>query len=419
MFKNYFVTSFRHIKKSKVNFAFKLCGLSLAIFSFLAIVIYVAFQLSFDTYHSDYKNIYRVNTQRKENGVLENYAITPYALGPVLQQHLPEIASMARVRYANHNYLRVDKELFDCEGLLETDSSLFNILTFHFIKGDQKALQKPNSMVLTRTIANMLFGSIDVLQRTISINNDPNLYEVTAVIEDTPANSLLFAKAFIRIQDRQELTLTSIADPVAFVDESTTLLVRLSQPVSENFTKKIEAALESYINKSDRDEYGFSISFQSISDVYLGPAYRNDYFGKGSPVYVYAFSVLGILLLVVAGINYVNLSIADFSSRSRETGVRKVLGARKHQLVTQVAIEALWFSVISLGVGIGLLYLLFPKILELLDTDLRFDMLLEPRVLIIGFSGLVTLLFFLHLFSSPAVCQYRGHPKPEIKIGWI
>ncbi len=400
MFRNYFITSLRHIRKSKVNFAFKLAGLSLAIFSFLAIAIYVAFQLSFDTYHIDHQNIYRVNSHRKENGVIEKYAITPYALGPVLQQHIPEVTSMVRIRYANHIYFRLDKELIDCEDLLEADSSLFNVLTFRFIKGDRTALQKPNSIVLTRTMANRLFGTTDVLQRTLSINNNSNLYQVTAVIEDTEPNSQVFLNAIMPIRDQSELSSVNIVDPVTFADQAATLFVRLSKPITPDFMEKVEAALNPYIKKSDRKEHGFEVSFQPIADVYLGPTYSNDYFRKGSPVYVYAFSVLGILLLVVAGINYVNLTIADFSSRSRETGVRKVLGARKHQLVTQVTIEALLFSVISLCVGVGLLYLLFPKILELLDTDLRFEMLLEPRVLIIGFSGIVTLLFFSTYFPA-------------------
>jgi putative ABC transport system permease protein len=176
MFKNYFITSLRHIRKSKVNFIFKLGGLSLAIFSFLAIAIYVAFQFSSDTFHDDYQNIYRVNSQRTENGVIEKYAITPFPLGPVLQQYIPEVTYMARIRYANHVYFRLDKELIDCEGLLEADSSLFNVLTFRFIKGDRTALQNPNSIVLTRTMANRLFGTTDVLQRTLNINNNPNLY---------------------------------------------------------------------------------------------------------------------------------------------------------------------------------------------------------------------------------------------------
>ncbi len=400
MFKNYFITSLRHIRKSKVNFAFKLGGLSLAIFSFLAIALYVAFQFSFDTFHADYQNIYRVNSQRKENGVLEKYAITPYALGPVLQQHIPEVISMARIRHGNHIYLRFDKELFNCENLLEADSSLFSVFTFRFIKGDRTALQNPNGIVLTRTIANKLFGTTDVLQRTLSINNNPNLYQVTAVIEDTEPNSHIFLQAVIPIRDQHEFSSISIVDPVVFVDQAATLFLRLSKPITPDFMEKVEAALNPYIKKSDRKEHGFEVSFQPIADVYLGPAYRNDYFKKGSPIYVYAFSVLGILLLVVAGINYVNLSLADFSSRSRETGVRKVLGARKHQLLTQVTIEALLFSMISLCVGIGLLYLLFPKISESLDTDLRFGMLMEPNVLLIAFAGLIGLLFFSIYFPA-------------------
>src|SRR5882762_4981051 len=386
MFKNYFMTSLRHIRKSKVNFAFKLGGLSLAIFSFLAIVLYVAFQFSFDTFHADYQNIYRVNSQRKENGVIEKYAITPFAIGPVLQQHIPEVTSMARIRYANHICFRLEKELIDCENLLEADSSLFNVLTFRFIKGDRTALQNPNSIVLTRTMANKVFGATDVLQRTLKINNNPNLYQVTAVIEDTEPNSQVFFNAIMPIRDQSELSSINITDPVTFVPQAATLFVRLSKPVTPDLMKKVEAALNPYIKKSDRIEHGFEISFQPIADVYLGPAYMEDNFRKGSPVYVYAFSVLGILLLVIAGINYVNLSIADFGSRSRETGVRKVLGARKHQLVTQVTIEALLLSMISLCVGVGLLYLLFPKISESLDTDLRFGMLMEPNVLIIAFA---------------------------------
>jgi putative ABC transport system permease protein len=220
MFKNYFITSLRHIRKSKVNFAFKLGGLSLAIFSFLAIALYVAFQFSFDTFHDDYQNIYRVNSQRKENGVIEKYAIAPCALGPVLQQHIPEVTSIVRIRYANHTYLRLDKELISC-GLLEADSSLFNVLTFRFIKGDRTALQHPNSIVLTRTMANRLFGTTDVLQRTLNINKNPNLYQVTAVIEDTEPNSQVFLDAVMPISDQSELSSISIVDPVTFVDQVT------------------------------------------------------------------------------------------------------------------------------------------------------------------------------------------------------
>ncbi|MEQ8425344.1 MAG: FtsX-like permease family protein, partial [Cyclobacteriaceae bacterium] len=149
-----------------------------------------------------------------------------------------------------------------------------------------------------------------------------------------------------------------------------------------------------------RQEVGFNLSFQPISEIYLGPELMGEFGAKGSTVYVYAFSVLGVLLLIVAGINFVNLSIADFSSRARETGVRKVLGARKYQLVSQVMLETLLFSAIALALGHVTLYLVFPEITQLLDRNLRFEMLLNPRVVTLAASGLVVLLFFSTYFPA-------------------
>ncbi|MDZ7648666.1 MAG: FtsX-like permease family protein [Cytophagales bacterium] len=122
---------------------------------------------------------------------------------------------------------------------------------------------------------------------------------------------------------------------------------------------------------------------------------------------MYAFSVLGVLLLVVAGINYVNLSIADFNNRARETGVRKVLGARKHQLVSHVVMETLLFSFIALALGLGILYLVFPKITELLDGDLRFGMLMNPTVFVVSLAGLFVLLSS-HLYFPAKLLAASG-----------
>ncbi len=397
---NYLKTSLRHVRKSKVNFIFKVGGLSLAIFSFLSIILYVSFQLSFDTFHTDYQKIYRVNSLRKEDGVLEKYAVVPVGLGPILHRQIPEIESMTRIRYTDHTYLRHHDELFDSEGMIEADSTLFEVLTFKFIKGDQSALQKPTGIVLTRTIANKVFGTTDVLQQTLGINNDPNLYEVTAVIEDTPPNSHVFLTAIIPFREKQELSLISIADPVKFVDHAAATFVRLSQPKDRNFMEKVQAALDPHMMRSDRTQYGFDIFFQPIADIYLGPTYKSDYFKKGNPVYLYAFSVLGVLLLIVAGINYVNLSISDFNSRARETGVRKVLGARKYQLVTHVTVDTIFVSMLALTIAVGFLYLLFPKITQVLDSSLYFSMLINSNVLKLAIPGLLAVVFFSTYFPA-------------------
>lgn len=401
MFKNYFVTSMRHIRKSKVNFAFKLGGLTLAIFSFLSIAMYVSYQTSFDTHHHDHQNVYRVNSLRKEGDQVEKYAIVPHGIGPILKQSIPEIEAMARIRYANGSYLRhEDKSVSGGGFLIETDSNLFEIVRFDFIEGSPNALITPKGIVLTRNIAENLFGTGSALGKLITIgNNKEKVYQVTAVIEN-PSHTFMGVEAIILNETESTLTLNSIVSPIEFLDWSSTLFVRLKKPVTEELNSKIESLLDSYVKKSVRQEVGFSLFFQPISDIYLDPEYRVEIGRKGNPVYVYAFSVLGILLLLVAGINYVNLSIADFTSRARETGVRKVLGARKYQLTSQVTLETLSFSLVSLILSIGILYLLFPKVTQLLDGDLRFEMLLNPNVLMLGGAGLVVLLFFSTYFPA-------------------
>jgi putative ABC transport system permease protein len=386
MFKNYFVTSLRHIKKSKVNFIFKLGGLALAIFSFLAIAIYVSHQLSFDTHHRGYENIYRVNSERKENGASEKYGFVPLALGPTFKQYLPEVDAYARTRFANGAYLRHEGKSVDCGGLIEADSSFFDLLTFQFIEGNENALNEPNAIVLTRTKAMELFGETNVRQKIITINNEKVSYQITAVIED-PKHTAFGFEAVILNKTEAEFTPSSVESPVEFIDESATLFVRLNKPVTSQLKSKVESLIDRFLNKATRMETGYAVSFQPINEIYLGSQLKAEFARKGNSTYVYAFSVLAVLLLIVAAINYVNLSIADFSSRARETGVRKVLGARKFQLMIQVALETIIVSSISICVSVFFLYLFFPQITSLLDSDLRFEMLLDTKLLIaISFS---------------------------------
>ncbi len=400
MLQNYFITSLRHIRKSKVNFAFKLGGLSLAIFSFLSIAMYVSYQTSYDTHHHDHQNIYRVNSLRKEDGQLEKYAVVPFATGPMLKQNIPEIEALARIQYTNGTYLRYESKGVSCGGgLIEADSTLFDLLTFNFIEGSPNALKIPNGIVLTRAIAENLFGTANALGKLITINNEDRVFQVTAVI-DNPSHTYFWFTAVILNQPESTFTLNGFASSGEFIDQSSTLFVRLKKPVTEELNSKIQSLLDRNISKSERQEMGFNLFFQPISDVYLGPEYNAEFGRKGSAVYVYTFSVLGVLLLMMAGINYVNLSIADFSSRARETGVRKVMGARKYQLISQVTVETLMFSLIALTLGLGALYLLFPEITQLLDSNLRFEMLLNLRVMMLAASGLVVLLFFSSYFPA-------------------
>ncbi|HTF20129.1 MAG TPA: FtsX-like permease family protein [Chryseolinea sp.] len=391
MIRNYILTALRHIRKSKINFAFKVGGLSLALLCFMAIAIYVSYQLSFDKFHDDYQRVFRVTSQRKDNGVTEKFAITPQAMGPLVAQ-LPAVAMATRVSLGSHTMLRSRDKVFDCEACAETDSSIFDVLSFEFIKGDKSALSSKNAMVITRSLALRMFGSTDVLQELVSVNGQSELFQVTAVVEDTRPNSHLYVEAMTRIRSDHELTRQSIADPVSFSDESSALYVKLHEPRTTAFQGQVEALLNQYVPRTVRQEFGFDVTLQPLADIYLSSDYRYDSASHGSAVYVYTFSTLGILLLLVAGINYVNLSIADYTSRGSETGVRRVLGARQSQLMLQATVEAVCFGFVSAFLAVVMLYVLFPRIAQSLDPNLSFEMLWNPYTVSMVAGGLLVLL---------------------------
>ena len=418
MFQNYFKTTYRHLLKSKINFAFKLGGLTLALFSFLIIVIYVSFQLSFDRYHQGYEKIYRVNSEWRENGDMAKYAIVPTGIGPTLKSEFPEIDSYARLRGPSRYLIKYEDESFRFEGFSDADSTIFDVLTFQFIKGDKRALDHPGSIVLTQTLAKQIFGDEDPMNKSISFTDRHNMsFEVTAVIEDMPKNSHLGIKALLPFNSLRDSTELALDPWEISIDGSTSLYLRFNHSGKpEQFSSKATQLLRGRITKSESElDKEYAISLQSIKDIYLAPLIYAEFSSKGNRLYVFVFSLLGTFLLIIASINYINLSIGDFHIRNKEIGVRKILGARKKQIALHVFIESCLISISSLILSIGALYLLFPQVLQSLDSNLSVAMLFEPNVMI-----LVALIVLLLIFLSTAYPAYRlaiTNPIKDLKPG--
>jgi len=411
MFKNYFKATYRHLLKSKVNFLFKLGGLTLALLSFLIIAIYVSFQLSFDRFHEDYENIYRVNSNRDEGGNLEPYAMVPPPLGPAIKAEFPEVKSYTRLNESRQALIKYNDKLLRLEGFAEADSSIFDVFAFTFLKGNKKALNKPHSIVLTKSMARQIFGEADPINKLISFpDRSVDVLQVTGVIEDLPSNSHLTFKAIIASDSE------SISDSWKISwDGSTSLYIRLNDGAKPiKLEEKIKPLLKKRIPASeDGKEKRFSIFLQPIKEIYLGPELTMEFHKKGNPLYVAIFSLLGFFLLIIASVNYVNLSIADFSSRSKEIGVRKVLGARKKQIAFQITLEAILFCLSGLVLSIGILYFLFPSVAQLLEPDIVFGMLLDRKVIEI----IAITLLFLVAFSTayPTLQLSRNSPVNDLK----
>jgi putative ABC transport system permease protein len=397
MLQHYLKTSCRHFLKSKLNFSFKVIGLVLALLSFLVIVLYVSYQLSFDRYHDDYESIYRVNSQWRENGEMAKYALVPGGIGPMLKSEFPEVRSYARMGGASRYLIRYEDKSFHAEGIANADSTIFDVLTFNFVKGDKRALRNPNSIVLTESLAQQIFGSDDPLDKSISfIDRSGITLLVTGVIKDIPSNSHLSINGLTSFAALNDSSYVPAGPWDISIDGSTVLYIRLesiSHP--DNFSSKAVPQIRRRLTKNEsglEKEYG--IILQPLKNIYLDHSIYAEFCKKGNVIYVYVFSLLGLFLLAISSINYINLSIADFHKRHKEIGVRKAMGARKKQIAFQVVLEAAFVLLLALTVSLCILYLLLPQVRQVLDANLSLAMLAKPQlVLIVG--GIMVLLIIL------------------------
>ena len=416
MFQNYLKTTFRHLLKSKVNFIFKLGGLTLALFSFLVIAIYVSFQLSFDKYHQDYENIYRVNSNQNVGGNRMRYATVPTGIGQGLKNQFPEVRFFSRLSISQRALIKFNDKLLRTSGFVEADTSVFNIFSFKFIQGNKEALHRPGAIVLSQSLAKDIFGDEDPINKLIFFpeHHDQGL-EVSAIVEDLPANTHLQIRAIHCInafqKDGDGLDSWKISR-----DGGIHLYVRLAIGTSPGeLAYKVGPFVKNNIAvEEDGSDKDFGIFFQPIADIYLGPVIEYEFCRKGNGLYVYLFCCLGVFLLVIASINYLNISIVDFHFRNREVGVRKVLGALKRQIALYITLEALFLCLLGLLVSFGCLYFFFPSVLMLLDSNLRFEMVFDSKVislvaatifLLVGFS---TTYPAYHLAFNSPVNDLRG-----------
>jgi putative ABC transport system permease protein len=380
----------------------------------LIIVLYVSFQLSFDKFHDDYKNIYRINSVRQENGKEVRCASVPSAMGAALKAECPEVKSYTIVSEWAREVMRVDDKLLRSGSLIEAESSVFDVFTFHFISGNKTALAKPGGIVISEILAKQLFGDGDPMHKLISFPDEHNrVLEVRAVIRELPANSSLDVQAMVNygaLRDSGDGELYSWS-----IGYGGNLFVRLHDQVDPiALEEKIQPLLAKNIPRSfDKSEEGFRAFLQPLSDVYLGEPLRWEFDRKGNAVYLYVYINLSIFLLVIAGINYLNLSIADFSFRNKEIGVRKVLGARKKQIVFQICYETTFHCLLALFVSVGVLYILFPQVSQLFDLNLNFSALLKQDVLAWVFITVSVLIVVSAVY--PAYCLSVNNPIHDLK----
>lgn len=388
---NYAKVAVRSFRGSLVFSLINILALSVAFSVSLLVITFVKDQADYDAFHSQANRIYRVTTTSAASGGMGSlrYASSPYALAPILVNELPEVEAVTRLQPFSGSAV-VENERLALSGF-RTDSQLFELFDFELAIGNpEAALKDPQSIVITQETARRLFGDTNPLERIVTLNTGRE-YRVTGVLSAKTYRSHLEFE--ILINDYAG-PMTGRANASAAWDNPVwyTYLLLKREALGADIEEKLGQVVDSYYPSENKADYRFQL--QALTEINLGERLARQ-IGRITPVeFVYFLSALAIVIMLAACINYVNLTTARSQKRSKEIGLRKVIGAGRGQLVTQFLIESLVTAVLSLLIGVALFWawlLPYWNSLQLATADfgrIAFDTVWDPELylIFIGFT---------------------------------
>lgn len=381
MFKNYFLVTFRSLRRHKIYSFINIAGLAIGMACCILILLWVRDEISYDRFHKNADNLYRLILHAEDG----TYTSTPWQLMPTLKKDFPEV--LKGTRYAFRTWLTKYRELWFYQDGALVDPEFFEIFTFPFIKGNpETAFSSLNSVVLTEETAKKYFENDDPLGKILNFDNNMDL-TVTGVIGNIPPNSSLQFDflAPVRLAGEQRLNSWWIES------RSYVLLSENTNP--EQLHTKISGTVMKYDKRMNKKT---DVDLQSIKRLHLYSVSGTD-----PVVYVYIFSAIAVIVLIIACINFMNLSTARSSIRSQEVGMRKVAGAARFDLIKQFLGESLILSIIALIFAVVLVYLFLPGFNNLASKEFSFNLINDFSIL----AGLliITLITGALAGSYPAV----------------
>ena len=407
MIRYYLKIAFRSLKKNRVYSLINILGLVIGISFSCMLYVYVSHELSFDTFHAKSDRIFRILTiDQRDPEKVRHYGVTTAPLGPELVNNYPQVVDMVRLhRFVGQVVFELNGENFQERNWYTADANFFEVFDFKFLSGDKAtALKKPFSLVLTESMAKKYFGERNPIGELIEKTSFGPV-TVTGVIEDQPENShLQFDMLFSQVRTDDEWT-TYINSWENF-DAYTYIVLNEVNSIT-NLRSKIPMLEKKWFAKYDG---GIGFDFQAMEDIYLESknieAGTESVHGRISDIYI--FSSMGLFLLLIACVNYINLATSKAVVRSREVGVRKVVGAKKRQLIVQFLMESFIITFISAMIAIVAMDLFFPYFNQI--TGKEFDITWENFTRFT--SPLITIAIAIGLISGAYPAFYLAKLEP-------
>lgn len=422
MFKNYLKIAFRSFKKHQGYSFINILGLALGLACAILMAAFVYYELSYDRHHERENRIYRIGCQYGP-GSESRGAYTAPPMAKAMRNEFPEIEHIARLSlWPSNSLVSFEDKRFLEKGIIDADAAVFDVFTIPFIWGDAgSALLEPYSIVITQNTSQRYFGDENPLGRTLRIDNQKNEYLITGVVENCPSTShFQFDMIISLVTDvfsRSERWMSHTYFTYIVLDENASpaqLEAKFPDFILRHYSAQFFADTGMSYSEYLKDEnhyYGYWL--QPLRDIHLNAAINDNLPNKGNRMYNYVFSLIAFFILLLACINFMNLSTARFALRSKEVGVRKVLGSSRLQLVKQFMGESVLLSLTALVVALAGVGLFLPAFRQLAGRNL--ELAVFPLVwwvpALLGLALLVGLLagsypaFFLSSFQPVKTMQ--------------
>ncbi len=422
MITNYFKIAWRNLWKNKVSTLINISCLAVGMASCILILVHITDELSYDKFNQNFNHIYRIDWIKKRDGNVTRAAITPIPLGEAAKTEIPQLKKLARLYQRSGGFERhqpgpksSDKK-FQEQNVFFSDNEIFSIFTIPFIKGSpNSALTNPNTVVLTEETARKYFGNADPLGKFLFYDNKA-LLEVTGIVKKMPANSDLQFDFLVNFNTLFSIENKEISD---FMKNNWTYNpVYTFCLVNPTEIENTSALLNDLLKKhgEDRNRKLNEIYLQPLSKIHLYSADVEGNPSTGSINYLYMFAGIAFLILVIANVNFINLATAMAGTRSREIGLRRVLGANKKQLLAQFLGESLLLTLLAIGVSLLLTQAGLPLLNQLTNKQLVFHSWFTIQnilmfVLLFCSTGLISgsyPAFFISRFNTTAALKGKS-----------
>jgi putative ABC transport system permease protein len=407
MLRNYFKTAWRALNRYKAYSIINILGLSLGITSCLIIFLVVKYELGYDRFNKKVDRTYRVTLH-----ALDFNPCVSLGIARAMRNDFPELEQVTQVWFQQSAMIKVGQTRYSEKGYVYADEHIADVFDYEWMEGNpHSALAEPNTAVLTETIAKKYFGTVDPIDKIISLDNRFNL-RITGVIKDLPGNTHLPFGFIVSFETIKRDVSGMMSQFYAIPDGSFAYIVRPKNVSIAQIQSKIKAFIAKNWGSDLAKEA--TLPLQPLADIHFDQRYLNNTISYTTSKETYwALSAVAAFIIIIASINFINLATAQSFRRAREVGVRKVLGSTRPQLITQFLSETTFMVLVAVLLGILASYFLLPIAAQMLDIKIETGQLAQSSVIFLILS--LTLVVILLAGIYPAFVQSAFRPIESLK----